>query len=223
MWKTGDINSKDIDDEDKIWRIKSLRVSVDEDTRILLLPIPESKREKKLLDTRYTLQSYQDIYERYNQKQSSFEKEKTRDYKRFEDKSTEEIEDDVKHKRRTQFQTMTKVRKYQFFVLFGCIMFYVLLWKRIAPKPILGSTIYNQALEVIRKSKLVQSKVGDNFMVVSCTGKHYPLLNPIDFEIVTKGPMDQAKFLVKQKKVDGTEDIESIYMLTKSNLETYKI
>ena len=39
--------------EDKIWRISSLTASVDDETKILILPIPESKRPVKIADTVY--------------------------------------------------------------------------------------------------------------------------------------------------------------------------
>ena len=40
-----------IPEDQKIWRIKSLRVQVDVDTRILLLPLPSAKRTKPVIDT----------------------------------------------------------------------------------------------------------------------------------------------------------------------------
>lgn len=48
-----ELRDKPIDDEEKIWRISSLTASVDDDTRILVLPIAESKRETKIADTTY--------------------------------------------------------------------------------------------------------------------------------------------------------------------------
>ena len=56
-----------IEEDEKIWRIKSLRVSVDEDTKILLLPLPESKRSKRLYETRYTLSTYRDLLDPYQE------------------------------------------------------------------------------------------------------------------------------------------------------------
>ena len=58
---------ENISDDEKIWRIKSLRVAVDDDTRILLLPLPESKRTKKLIDTKYEITTFKDLYEKYDQ------------------------------------------------------------------------------------------------------------------------------------------------------------
>jgi len=43
-----DLKTKDekenIDEEEQIWRISSLTASIDDDTKILVLPVPESKR-----------------------------------------------------------------------------------------------------------------------------------------------------------------------------------
>ena len=89
--KRHELSKKEISNEEKIWRIKSLRVSVDDDTRILLLPLPESKRSKKLIETRYTYQTYQDIFRRYERKQEDLEDSLNEEYKRFEDKTPEEI------------------------------------------------------------------------------------------------------------------------------------
>ena len=45
--------SEKLEDDDKIWRISSLTAYVDDETKILLLPIPESKRTVKIKDTQY--------------------------------------------------------------------------------------------------------------------------------------------------------------------------
>jgi len=47
--------------EEKIWRISSLTASVDDETRILILPLPESKRQVKIADTEYRLSTYNDL------------------------------------------------------------------------------------------------------------------------------------------------------------------
>lgn len=39
--------------DEKLWRISSLTASVDEETKILILPLPESKRPVKVTDTNY--------------------------------------------------------------------------------------------------------------------------------------------------------------------------
>lgn len=235
--KFAQVKDTKINEEDKLWRIKSLRVAVDDDTRILLLPLPESKRSKKLIDTRYTLETYEDIVNKYTQKHDEYEQLNIGEYKRFEDKTSEEIADDIKHRRRKQFQEMSKIRKIQFGCLFAGVMFYMLIWKRIAPSPVLGSAVYNTALNTIKQSDKVKQTVGNYFQVMSCTGKTYPLLNNCTFDLVVNGSEDQAKFRVKAaitegKAKDSTSSesknkkvyaVTDIYMLTKSDLKTYKI
>lgn len=57
----------DLKNDEKIWRISSLTTFVDADTKILLIPIPESKRSVKIQDTTYQLQKYKDLFERYQE------------------------------------------------------------------------------------------------------------------------------------------------------------
>ena len=44
-----------IDKSQKVWRISSLTAQVDDDTRILVLPVPESKRVTKIAETSYSV------------------------------------------------------------------------------------------------------------------------------------------------------------------------
>lgn len=50
--------------QEPIWRISSLTASVDDDTKILVLPIPESKREVKIAETNYAFQTYGDLFDK---------------------------------------------------------------------------------------------------------------------------------------------------------------
>lgn len=53
--------STPIDKNEKLWRISSLTASVDDETKILILPLPESKRSVKVADTKYEAKSYGDL------------------------------------------------------------------------------------------------------------------------------------------------------------------
>lgn len=53
--------------DEKLWRISSLTTFVDNDTRILLLPIPESKRSVKIQDTKYIYQNYGDLLQKHEE------------------------------------------------------------------------------------------------------------------------------------------------------------
>jgi len=50
--------------DERIWRISSLTASVDDETKILILPLPESKRQVKIVDTVYQLSSYEQLIEK---------------------------------------------------------------------------------------------------------------------------------------------------------------
>ena len=88
-----------IKDQEKIWRIKSLIVSVDQESLISLLPLPESQRDKTLIETRYKFKTYldlkTDIVDREEQLVPS--------YQRLADKTEEEVDGDAKRKRRAQY------------------------------------------------------------------------------------------------------------------------
>ena len=223
--KRHDHSKKEISNEEKIWRIKSLRVSVDDDTRILLLPLPESKRSKRLIETRYTFQTYQDIIRKYERKQEELESAVDGEYKRFEDKTPEEVLEDIKHRRRKQFQQMNKIRKYQFMFFTGAFVFYFLVWRRFRPKPVLDSLVYHQAIEILKKSKNVEDKIGNYFQVMNWTGKIYPFFSKVSFDITLDGWKDQAKFRFKSeyKEKLGIWMIDEAYMLTKSDLKTVRM
>ena len=56
-----DTLANEIKKDEKLWRISSLTASVDDETRILILPQPESKRKVKVSDTKYEAKTYQDL------------------------------------------------------------------------------------------------------------------------------------------------------------------
>ena len=51
-------------EKEHIWRISSLTTFVDADTKILLLPLPESKRAVKIQDTKYDFKTYGDLFDK---------------------------------------------------------------------------------------------------------------------------------------------------------------
>ena len=57
----GDSMLGPMENKEKVWRISSLTASVDDDTKIMILPLPESKRAVKISETQYQLQSYKDF------------------------------------------------------------------------------------------------------------------------------------------------------------------
>ena len=47
--------------EELVWRVRSLKAVVDDDTKILVRPLPESKKAKKMLEARYAFRTYADM------------------------------------------------------------------------------------------------------------------------------------------------------------------
>jgi len=101
----------DISKEEKIWKISSLTASIDDETKILILPQPESKRATKIVETTYGLTSYESLKECVSEVEGSLAEEK-QVVKRFEDKTREEIEQDQVRKRKQQFGKLVKFRTY---------------------------------------------------------------------------------------------------------------
>ncbi len=77
---------KPIPDTERVWRISSLTTFVDADTKILLLPVPESKRKVKILDTKYNFSKYEDLVERKGDIERGLKEKEERNV-RFEDKT----------------------------------------------------------------------------------------------------------------------------------------
>ena len=84
---------KKLEKQDKIWRISSLTASIDDDTKILILPLPESKRSIKIVDTKYDIETYEDLMRVQEQALNTLKLEKEV-VKRFADKTAEEINQD---------------------------------------------------------------------------------------------------------------------------------
>ena len=81
---------KPLEDDDKIWRISSMTAFVDEETKILLLPVPESKRSVKIKDTTYSFKKVEDLLNNKAVIEKALEgsdDEEISKNKRFEDKT----------------------------------------------------------------------------------------------------------------------------------------
>ena len=88
-----------LNESDKIWRISSLTAFVDEETKILLLPQPESKREVKIKDTKYEFQKVGDLMERKAKIEKDLEPEEQQKDKTYEEMTSEELHKAMKKKR----------------------------------------------------------------------------------------------------------------------------
>jgi len=91
------LNKKaNLKEDDKIWRVTSLTAFVDQETNILLLPVPETKRKVKIMDTIYGLSTIKDLLDMSQSIEDNLQVRKNKANKRFEDKTLEEIDDDVR-------------------------------------------------------------------------------------------------------------------------------
>ena len=90
-----------VKDSEKLWRISSLTASVDDETRILIVPVPESKRAVKVVDTRYEVQTYGDLVAVIQQVRKSLTAtNRGGEAKRYEEKSEEEMQEEMNRKRK---------------------------------------------------------------------------------------------------------------------------
>lgn len=138
---------------------------VDEDTKILLLPLPESKREVKIKDTQYSFQKLGDLLERKSDIEASLAvNPEDQELKKFEDMTKEELNTSMKKRRKDQQQKQLRIRKYQFFTFAGLGLFYMVIYRQfLHPKSIMNSVVYNNAIKYIESNKIVADAVGSSF------------------------------------------------------------
>ena len=101
---------KDIGNDEKIWRISSLTSYIDEDTKIVILPKPESKREVKPIDTKYSMKTYEDLFTVSEEKEKHNMERKAE--KRYEDMTEEEMKQSIAKRRKQRFQQHNRLRLY---------------------------------------------------------------------------------------------------------------
>jgi len=107
-----------------------LSAYVDEDTKILLLPLPESKREVKIKDTAYSFQKISDLLDR----KTTIETALTANPeaiapKKYEDMTREELNASMRKRRKDQQGKQHRIRKYQFFTFAGLGLFYLVIYR----------------------------------------------------------------------------------------------
>ena len=68
-----------------------------------------------------------------------------------------------------------KVRYYQFGALLLGGFFYMFVYRQfLAPKPVVNSISYNQALKFAENNRTLKKLLGQQYQVMSCNGKIYP-------------------------------------------------
>ena len=86
------------------------------------------------------------------------------DNKRYEDKTEEEIQEDMARKRKQQFGKIVRYRYYQIAALLGGVFFYMFAYRQfLAASPVVNSVSYNQAVAFIKANRLVKSQIGAKF------------------------------------------------------------
>jgi len=176
-------------DDDKIWRISSLTAYVDDETKILLLPVPESKRKTKIMETFYSLKTVNDLFALKTRIEKQLTpSEESLEVKRYEDKTQEEISSDMQKKRKQQMNHMMKIRKYQLGAITAIGCFYLLVYRRfLHPKSIFNSVLYHNAMKHIENSNSVTKVLGNDLTMMNCAGSIYPLLSTCRFEMTLFG------------------------------------
>lgn len=127
-----------------MWRISSLTAQVDDDTRILVLPVPESKRATKIQDTFYNVKSYSDLISRTSTIEERLAITAASQPKLYEDKTQEEIERERKFRQRQRMEKIMRVRTYQFGGIGVLAFMYIFVYRKFMhPKPVLNSVVYH--------------------------------------------------------------------------------
>jgi len=165
----------------------------------LILPLADSKRAVKTADTKYDARNYEQLLDSIKNIEGTLTTapQDGGGAKRFEDKTKDEINEDMARKRKQQFGKLVKFRYYQAGALMGSLFFYLFVYRRfLFPKPVLHSISYNQAVTFIKNNKMIKSKVGNRFQIMNCNGKMYPYKNDVKFDIVLFGTSNNAKVKV---------------------------
>lgn len=217
--------SKEIPKGEKLWRISSLTASVDDETKILILPLPESKRNVKVIETKYEAKSYNDLVNTIDSIQESLTVSKTDQTspKRYEDKTEDEMMEEMARKRKKQFGSLVRFRYYQFGALMGAMFFYLFVYRRfLYPTPVMHSASYSQAVAYIKANKTVKNKIGSKFQVMNCNGKMYPYKKDVKFDIVLFGTNANGKVKVTSffDKPSQTWHMKNVALVTRNEVVT---
>jgi len=119
-------------------------------------------------ETKYETKTYgefNDILENKNKVLSSpFDEKDDTSPNRYDDKTEEEMVEEMNRKRKKQFNKLIKFRYYQAGGMLGAIIFYVLIYRRwLTAQPVLNSVVYKMSIDFIKANKIVKNKIGVNF------------------------------------------------------------
>ena len=110
------------------------------------MPLPESKRNVKVTETKYEAKSYNDLVDTMKSIQDSLtvSKKDETSSKRFEDSTEDEMMEIMARKRKQQFGQLVRFRYYQFGGMMGIMFFYFFVYRRfLYPTPVIHSVSYS--------------------------------------------------------------------------------
>lgn len=107
---------------------------------------------------------------------------------RFEDKTQEEVQEDIKRRRRVQYSKMVKFRTYQLGSMTVIAFLYIFVYRKMfAPKSVMNSAIYHQTINYLKGNDKIHNSLGKHIQVMNCNGKIYPIKNNVEFDLVIFG------------------------------------
>lgn len=98
----------------------------------------------------------------------------------------------------------------------GALGFYLLIYRKIAPRPLYNSVVYHQSMKLLHQHPVTSKVIGKNPLVMNCNGKYWPMIfKNSKFDLTVFGE-EKAKFVVKTERSEGAWDITGVEMYTKS-------
>ena len=157
------------------------------------MPQPEAKRAVKIIDTKYTVETFGDLLkiEKEAEERLTVEQEIV---KRFADKTEDELSIDMEKKRRTQATKLNKIRLYQLAIFAFALFGYFYVYRQfLMPKKVFQSHSYVQACDYLTNHQMVKQLLGKEIHVMMCNGKQYPYRSDFDFELILFGTTRKGK------------------------------
>ena len=83
---------------------------------------------------------------------------------RYDDKTEDEMIEEMNRKRKKQFGQLVKYRYYQAGAMIGALVFYLFVYRKwLVASPVMHSLTYKMSLDFIKANKIVRNKIGQDF------------------------------------------------------------
>ena len=80
---------------------------------------------------------------------------------RYDDKTEDEMIEEMNRKRKKQFGQLVKYRYYQAGAMIGAAVFYLFVYRKwLVASPVMHSLTYKMSLDFIKANKIVRNKIG---------------------------------------------------------------